>query len=794
MKRYFKKVSRPEETSSSTKNNVDSESSKKDELEAILDNLPSDPARRKRILDYDPNIRDQVRRRYLLKGPCQPRNHEFPQTLLSGTKRRFVPSWFDEHLEWLEYSIENDAVFCLCCYLFKPHHGDQGGGDKFTCKGFSNWKNKKGLQDHVGGLGSVHNQALLNCQALMNQKQHLESVISRQLESSKNNYYTLLNASIDCVLFLLRQGLAFRGHDESEFSNNRGNFLELLEFLAEHNDSVKAVSFENAPRNLQLTSPVIQKDIINAAAVETLNAIMFDMGDAPFSILVDEARDHSVKEQMAVVLRYVDNKGQVIERFVGIQHVKSTDARSLKLAIDELFSRNGLSISNLRGQGYDGASNMQGEFNGLKALILKENDCAFYVHCFAHQLQLALIALAKNHVLVASFFFLVTRVVNIVGASCKRRDLLREQQQNEVMEALHNDELLSGRGLNQETTVKRPGDTRWGSHYGTLLSIISMFSSTIKVIEMIIEDGTYPDQRGEGNLLLAQMQSFDFIFCLFLMRQVLGVTNDLSQALQKNDQDIVNAMDLVKACKQQLQTMREDECEWDNFLDKVYSFCGKHGIRIPNMDDVFVAQGKSQRRAEKITNLHHYRVEVFYTVIDRQLSDLNDRFNEVNSELLVCVASLSPDNLFSAFDKQKLLRLAKFYPRDFSERDVLSLEDKLDIYLNEMRSNSEFSQLKGIGSLAKKLVETRKHKTHASVYKLLTLALVLPVATASVERVFSAMNIVKNPLRNRMGDQWMNDSLLVYIEKDIFNSIGNDAIMQRFQNMRTRRGQLPSRS
>ncbi|XP_024164172.1 zinc finger MYM-type protein 1-like [Rosa chinensis] len=541
MKRYFKKVSRLEETSSSTKNNVDSESSKKDELEAILDNLPSDPARRKRILDYDPNIYGQVQRRYLLKGPCQPRNHEFPQTLISGTKRRFVPSWFDEHPEWLEHRIENDAVFCLCCYLFKPHHGDQGGGDKFTCKGFSNWKNKKGLQDHAGSLGSVHNQALLNCQALMNQKQHLESVISRQLESSKHNYYTLLNASIDCVRFLLRQGLAFRGHDESESSNNRGNFLELLEFLAEHNDSVKAVAFENAPRNVQLTSPVIQRDIINAAAVETLNAIMFDMGDAPFYILVDEARDHSVKVLMAVVLRYVDDKGQVIERFVGIQHVKSTDARSLKLAIDELFSRNGLSISNLRGQGYDGA------------------------------------------------------MVNIVGASCKRRDLLREQQQNEVMEALHNDELLSGKRLNQETTLKRPGDTRWGSHYGTLLSIISMFSSTIK------------------------------------------------------------------------------------------------------------------------------------------LSDMNDRFNKVNSELLVCVASLSPDNLFSAFDKQKLLRLAKFYLRDFSERDVLSLEDKLDIYLNEMRSNSEFSQLKGIGSLAKKLVEIGKHKTHAAVYKLLTLALVSGKSILSYE-------------------------------------------------------------
>ncbi|XP_050373155.1 uncharacterized protein LOC126790846 [Argentina anserina] len=796
LEKYFQKLPQTKELSNPSsskkrKANVDSESSKRTELEEVLENLPSDPARRKRILDYDPNIRDQVRRSYLLKGPCQPRNHKFPQREINGTKRKFNSSWFDDHLEWLEYSIEKDALFCLCCYLFKPEHGDQGGGDTFTAKGYNNWKNKKGLKDHVGTTGSVHNQALLNCHALMNQKQHLESVISRQVETSKQDYYTLLNASINCVRFLLRQGLVFRGHDESESSNNKGNFLELLEFLAEHNDNVKAVAFENARGNLQLKSPAIQKDIINAASVETLNTIMFDMGDAPFSILVDEARDHAVKEQMAVVLRYVDNKGEVIERFVGIEHVKSTDARSLKLAIDELFSRNRLSISNLRGQGYDGASNMRGEFNGLKALILKENNCAFYVHCFAHQLQLALVALAKNHVAVASFFFLVSRVINLVGASCKRRDLLREQQQNELLKALQNDELQSGRGQNQETTLKRPGDTRWGSHYGTLLSIISMFSSTVKVIQMIMEDGTHDDQRGECNLLLAQMQSFNFIFCLFLMRQVLGVTNELSQALQRNDQDIVNAMDLVKASKQQLQTMREEECEWDNFLDKVYCFCNKHGVKIPNMDDLFVAQGKSQRRAEKLTVIHHYRVDIFYSVIDRQLSDLNDRFNEVNSELLICVSSLSPDDSFSTFDKQKLFRLAQFYPRDFSERDVLSLEDKLHIYITDMRSRNDFCQLKGINSLAKKLVETRKHITHASVYKLLTLALVLPVATASVERVFSVMNIVKNPLRNRMGNQWLNDSLLVYIEKDMFNSVSNDAIMQRFQNMKSRRGRLP---
>ena len=73
---------------------------------------------------------------------------------------------------------------------------------------------------------------------------------------------------------------------------------------------------------------------------------------------------------------------------------------------------------------------------------------------------------------------------------------------------------------------------------------------------------------------------------------------------------------------------------------------------------------------------------------------------------------------------------------------------------------------------------------------LIKLPLLLLVATVIVERVFSAMHIVKSRLRNRIGDKWMNDSLVVYIEKDIFDKIDNEAIMKRFQNMKTRREQL----
>ena len=107
-----------------------------------------------------------------------------------------------------------------------------------------------------------------------------------------------------------------------------------------------------------------------------------------------------------------------------------------------------------------------------------------------------------------------------------------------------------------------------------------------------------------------------------------------------------------------------------------------------------------------------------------------------------------------------------------------------------MRSIEEFSALKGIGQLAEKMVEMKKNVSYPLVYSLVTLALILPVATVTVEIAFSAMNIIKNRLRNQIGDQWMNDCLVTYIEKDRFKTIKCEEIMQRFQNMKNHQGQL----
>jgi len=247
MEKYFKRKSEitpPTETGDGT--------SKKTRTEINLEDLPADPGLRKRILTYDPNVRDQIRRAYLQKGPCQPRSHTFPYRSFGQTSRRFNPAWFNEYPNWLEYSIAKDASYCLCCYLFKPDVGEQAGGDSFVGEGFDNWKKKEKFQIHVGGPNSMHNQAWASCEALMNQKQQIQSIFSKQSDQARNDYRTRLNATIDCIRFLLRQGLAFRGNDESKDSSNQGNFLELLKFLADHNEDVKAVVLKNALKNLKL--------------------------------------------------------------------------------------------------------------------------------------------------------------------------------------------------------------------------------------------------------------------------------------------------------------------------------------------------------------------------------------------------------------------------------------------------------------------------------------------------------------------------------------------------------------
>ncbi|KAG5604765.1 hypothetical protein H5410_026257 [Solanum commersonii] len=422
----------------------------------------------------------------------------------------------------------------------------------------------------------------------------------------------------------------FEVSDESESSINQG-FLGFCDGTGQTSDVGKVI-LENAPQNDTLTCPMIQKDIANACAKETLKAIIGDLNGDYFDI--------SHKEQMALVLCFVNKNGEVVERFIGLVHVSDTSACSLKKAIYFLLFVHSLSPSKIRGQGYDGASNMKGEINGLKTLIMKDSPSAYYIHCFAHQLQLTLVAIAKKHLDVEDFFDHVSNVLNVVGGSFKRRDLLRDHQAKKLEQLFESGEVQKGQGLHQERGLQRP------------------------VIEL---EGSTSSDRNQAEYLLTKIKTFKFIFMLHLMLKVLAMSNELSKILQKKNQDIVNAVEFLNITKKRLQDMRENG--WESLLDDVSSFCDVHDILIPKLDESYFP-GKSKRKSSGVSYAHHLRVEVFFVVIDVQLQELNDRFDVVSSDLLLGMGSLNPVNSFSNFDKGKIMTLAKCYPSEFDDGKI----------------------------------------------------------------------------------------------------------------------------
>ena len=104
-----------------------------------------------------------------------------------------------------------------------------------------------------------------------------------------------------------------------------------------------------------------------------------------------------------------------------------------------------------------------------------------------------------------------------------------------------------------------------------------------------------------------------------------------------------------------------------------------------------------------------------------------------------------------------------------------------------MRNDENFQGLGNLVDLSVKLVQTGRHIVHHLVYLLLKLVLILPVATANVERAFSAMSIVKSKLRNKMGDSLLDDCLVTYIERDAFSKVNEDDIIDTFMAMKKRR-------
>ncbi|XP_075507554.1 uncharacterized protein LOC142544384 [Primulina tabacum] len=119
------------------------------------------------------------------------------------------------------------------------------------------------------------------------------------------------------------------------------------------------------------------------------------------------------------------------------------------------------------------------------------------------------IIVAKKNLLISNFFRVIGDVVNVV-ASCKCLELLREKHSDVIVAGLERVEILSDRGLRQETTVQRAGDAHWGSHYNSLINFISMLCGLTDAFEIIQKMIQVPRLNTKAFNLLESILSFNF--------------------------------------------------------------------------------------------------------------------------------------------------------------------------------------------------------------------------------------------------------------------------------------------
>jgi glycine cleavage system regulatory protein len=292
-----------------------------------------------------------------------------------------------------------------------------------------------------------------------------------------------------------------------------------------------------------------------------------------------------------------------------------------------------------------------------------------------------------------------------------------------------------------------------------------MYGATCLVLENIALDGSTYSQRGDVAFSFKLLMSFDFAFILHIMKDVMGITDMFCQALQQKSQDILNVMHLVTTTKTLIKKLIDDG--WKTLLEEVTSFYKHQDIEVLDMDACFSSVGRSRRKQKSVIVEHHYRVDIFTAIIDQQLQELNNKFNEQAIKLLKLSTTLDPRNSYKLFNvKDICLLVDKFYPQDFSDQEKIHFRLQLQHYELDVPNHPKLKSMSLIADLCQGLVEIEKSTIYPLVDRLIWLLLTLPVSTATTERAFSAMKIVKTRLRNRMEDDFLANYLIVYIKKN----------------------------
>ena len=271
--------------------------------------------------------------------------------------------------------------------------------------------------------------------------------------------------------------------------------------------------------------------------------------------------------------------------------------------------------------------------------------------------------------------------------------------------------------------------------------------------------------------LVHQLLNYQFIAHLCLFCRILSETYVVSTTLQSSTIDISQSVKLITSMISSISDLREKQ---SGCTDEVVATCSTHDVPIEGPRS---QEGKRKRTIREpsdyvytstvgqreVVTSETIRVQFFIPVLDRILSELRRRFSDDSLAIVSSVSSvLCPDS-------PKFLNFGDIIPllsvySDACDIDKTLLKAEMTVALNllknELKDNLKTTNLETV------LSKLTPQVAFPNLMKCVQLALTLPVTSASCERSFSAMKIIKTDLRNKTGDDRLSDLAVLFINKD----------------------------
>ena len=475
---------------------------------------------------------------------------------------------------------------------------------------------------------------------------------------------------VKTILLCARCKLPLRGHRDNQDlkteesiraceSGQHGVFRALLAFRLDSGDQDLISHLSTAPKNCTMINWMIQNDVIESIGKYLQKKVLDRVKKARFySILCDETTDVSTTEQMTICVRYIDMEDlKMCEDFLGFIKVTSTTGQSLKEYLCKFLHAAGLSLDDCRGQGYDGGSNMSGKFRGLQALIRKEQELAFYVHCFCHSLNLS-VSKGCEVPLVRNMLGILASVSTFLSASAKRVSVLTK--------------IIDESDLNQsrKQKLKPLCQTRWTERHNSVSIFRELYPFILQALEQIQNDDD-AKAASSATVFEAGLTRGDFIIALEATVSVLSHTHGLSVSLQDPKLDLSEAMGSILAVTEALTRMKElPEESFRVVFEKASNTADLNGIPITVPR---TCSRQSHRNNAKVSSPEeYYRLAIFVPLLDHFITDLSSRFNGTLKNVFA-LQGLIPSNL-SGYSNDEILQAATIYEQDLP---CLSMDEVL---------------------------------------------------------------------------------------------------------------------